>query len=121
MTAQTKDQITDALTAAQDEIERWRRADQQRDADARAIDLCVKALDVLWKANERQYGNTLSYPPQPPAAGSVERVLTYLRQRYGIRDATGERDALRSELEQAQRELANLRERFSVVTQAVSP
>lgn len=118
----TKDALAADLTKSNDLLRRMVEEDKSRDADARAIDTCVKALDALWKATSDTRNRniiTYSYPAEPPAPGSVERVLAYLRLRYGLRDASAERDALREELNRTQQELESLRRRFGQVYQAV--
>lgn len=122
----TKDALAADLAKSDDLLRRMVAEDRGRDADARAIDSCVKALDALSEASRNSRSSTISnydavsggyFEPRPRTP--VDRVLGYLRQRYGIADPAGERDALRSELDRTQRELETLRRRFSQVYEAV--
>lgn len=95
-TRATKAELVARLAEKDALVETYRQA-ARIDGDAAAIAACVRVLDPLVSSSPAYSRST----PSP----SVERVLIYLRHRYGIADATAERDALRVQLGEAQNRL----------------
>lgn len=77
-----------------------------RDLESSVIDRCVRAMDSLPSSDQRRTG--FSTPGYSGYAFHIptghERVLDYLRQRYGLPDPRAEVTRLRQELEELRAE-----------------
>lgn len=78
-TAEKVESLTTRLDEAVQDRDAWRTA-HRSDAEAEALDACVRALDKL---AERGRGGTLSGMRSTTSA-AMDRILRYLADRYGV-------------------------------------
>lgn len=94
----------------------------EEDREARAICRAVEALDALPKSDQRQSGYaSLGYASYAFGISTAhERVLDYLRQRYGLPNPRDEVTRLRQELAEVVAERDQLRSHLNGLRDAVT-
>lgn len=98
-----------ATTAERDAREQQEMARQReraaRDVEAVAIEACIQALQVIEPATQltSSFSSTYTRSPGPKRSESpsLERALSYLRQRFGLPDATRHIEDLQRKLDEA--------------------
>lgn len=104
LTKLTKAELIEQLVSARQDLTHERKVAQNRDAEAKALDKCVKALDSLPKVKSSGYRSD-----ERVNTSAIGRVLSYLRERYGLPDPYAEVDRLREELDRVTTERDDLR------------
>lgn len=107
------------------------RLDRQT-PEARAIDMCVTALDALKQVDADRRGSNRGYStstytnvqvygyPEVQPSDAIGQVLSYLQVKYGIPDRSGEVDHLLNQVDRLCAENSALREQLQQVGRLVS-